>query len=213
MVLNQKNDNDVTLSRHDVTVKTFWRCSLSIVKFSYWPKFHVNIITGSRVLAISGNQKYPCLSFVQYLEMSLMKSYSMLQNARVTTFIVFELLRKNQINTLPTTQIRIKKDVHIPHIPLLLPQRAIFWVLWRWWYSIFNANHLLLLFKYCLCFKSWKVLSLEIHHKSIQAGKNLKSKRWKEKKTTYKEMENHSAKFVEYRYHEVPLLLKQLYYR
>ena len=197
--------------------QSFWRCRLSLVKFSYWSKFHINIINGSRVLTISGNQKYTFLSFVQYLEMSLMKSYCMLQNARVIAFTVFELLIKNQINTLPTTHIRIKKDLHIPHIPLILLQRTIFWVFWRWWYSIFNANNLLLLFKYCLCFKKLKGSffwsPLQIHHKSIQSGKKLKSKRWKEKKTPYKEMENHSAKFVKYWYHEVPFLLKQLYYR
>ena len=31
----------------------FWRCFVSLVKFSYWSKFHVNIITGSGVMTIS----------------------------------------------------------------------------------------------------------------------------------------------------------------
>ena len=49
---NPKNDNDVTVFRHDVNVKFFWRCFVSLVKFSYWSKFHVNIITGSGIMTI-----------------------------------------------------------------------------------------------------------------------------------------------------------------
>ena len=49
---NPKNDNDVTIFRHDVNVKFFWRCFVSLVKFSYWSKFHVNIITGSEIMTI-----------------------------------------------------------------------------------------------------------------------------------------------------------------
>ena len=30
----------------------FWRCFVSLIKFSYWSKFHVNIITGSGVVTI-----------------------------------------------------------------------------------------------------------------------------------------------------------------
>ena len=30
----------------------FWRCFVSLVRFSYWSKFHVNIITGSGVMTI-----------------------------------------------------------------------------------------------------------------------------------------------------------------
>ena len=32
--------------------KFFWQYRISLVKFCYWSKFHVNIITGSRVLTI-----------------------------------------------------------------------------------------------------------------------------------------------------------------
>ena len=49
---NPKNDNDVTIFRHDLNVKFFWRCFVSLVKFSYWSKFHVNIITGSGIMTI-----------------------------------------------------------------------------------------------------------------------------------------------------------------
>ena len=48
-----KNRNDVTIFWHDVIVNVFWRCFVSLVKFSYWSKFHVNIITGSGVTTIS----------------------------------------------------------------------------------------------------------------------------------------------------------------
>ena len=48
-----KNDNDVTTFRK--FVKFFWPCSISFAKFSYWPKFHVNIMTGvTKVFAYKG---------------------------------------------------------------------------------------------------------------------------------------------------------------
>ena len=46
---NPKNDNHVTIFRHDVNVNFLWRC---FVKFSYWSKFHLNIITGSGIMII-----------------------------------------------------------------------------------------------------------------------------------------------------------------
>ena len=45
--------NGVTILQYDVIVKFFWRRFISLVKFSYWCKFHVNIITGSGVMTIS----------------------------------------------------------------------------------------------------------------------------------------------------------------
>ena len=33
-------------------IKFFWHCFVSLVKFSYWSKFHVNTITGSGVMTI-----------------------------------------------------------------------------------------------------------------------------------------------------------------
>ena len=38
--------------RHDVNVNLFWRCFVSLVKFSCWSKFHVNVITGSKIVTI-----------------------------------------------------------------------------------------------------------------------------------------------------------------
>ena len=49
---NPKNDNDVTIFRHDVIVQFFGGCFVSLVKFRYWSKFHVNIITGSGIITI-----------------------------------------------------------------------------------------------------------------------------------------------------------------
>ena len=49
---NKKNGNDVTITRHDVNIKFFSRCFVSLVKSSYLPKFHVNIITGSGIMTI-----------------------------------------------------------------------------------------------------------------------------------------------------------------
>ena len=52
LAVNWKNNTDVTIFRRDVIVKLFWRCFVSLVKFSYWSKFHINIITGSGVMTI-----------------------------------------------------------------------------------------------------------------------------------------------------------------
>ena len=49
---NPKNDNDVIVFRHDVIVKIFWHGLVSLAKFSYWSKFHINIITGSGIMSI-----------------------------------------------------------------------------------------------------------------------------------------------------------------
>ena len=50
--INWKTKNDATTSRHDVTVKFFWRCIFSFMNFSYWSKFHINISIGSGVMTI-----------------------------------------------------------------------------------------------------------------------------------------------------------------
>ena len=47
---NPKNENGVTIFRHDVNVKFFWRYFVFLVKFSYWSMIHVNIITGSEII-------------------------------------------------------------------------------------------------------------------------------------------------------------------
>ena len=114
--INPKNDNNVIVCRPDVIVTFFWRSRVSLIKFSYWSKFHVNIITGSGVITIFvykgltrnpeiGNTLVWVLPNIWRLGRvrdtifgtnALMKSYWLLQNARVTAFTVFQLLRENQ---------------------------------------------------------------------------------------------------------------------
>ena len=94
----------------------FWCYRLSVVNFSYWSKFYVNILTSSRVITIFlyegstrsleiGNTSVWILPNIWRLEkirdtkfwqMSLMKCYWMLQNTRVTAAMVSDSLRKNQ---------------------------------------------------------------------------------------------------------------------
>ena len=52
LVINWKIDNDVTICWHDVFIKFFWSCFVSLVKCSYSSKFPVNFITGSGVKTI-----------------------------------------------------------------------------------------------------------------------------------------------------------------
>ena len=51
LVKNPKNINDITIFRHDVNVNSFWIFFVSLVNFSCWSKFYVNIITGSGIMA------------------------------------------------------------------------------------------------------------------------------------------------------------------
>ena len=112
---NTKNDNVVTILRHDVIVNLFWRFFVSIVKFSYWSKFHVNIITGSGITTIffyKGLTRNPeignkpvwvlpniwRLGWVTDTKFDTNISNRMLLNAakcQVTAFNAFELLTKN----------------------------------------------------------------------------------------------------------------------
>ena len=106
----------------------FWRCRISVVKFSYWSKFYVNIFTGSGVIAIFiykelisnseiGNtpvspisRDWGKLRMPNLMRISPMKSYWMLQNVRVAAFTVSGLLREWQPGgevKVPPTQIRI----------------------------------------------------------------------------------------------------------
>ena len=52
LAITRKDDNDIRTSQYGVIVNFSWHCRVSLVKFSYWPKFHVNIITGSSVMTI-----------------------------------------------------------------------------------------------------------------------------------------------------------------
>ena len=117
---NPTNNNDVTICRHGTIIKFFWRRFVALVKYSYWSKFHVNIITGSGIITIFfykgltrnpeiGNTPVWVLPNIWRLGqvmdtkfgMSPIKYYWMLQNFRVTALTaaltVFELLRENQL--------------------------------------------------------------------------------------------------------------------
>ena len=110
------DENDVLQTmrlKFDVIIQLFWRCFVSFVKFSYWFKFHVNIITGSgamtiffykglsKNLEIRNNRQISAdwgkLGVPNLSRMSQRKCYWMLQNPRVTAFTVSVLLRENQI--------------------------------------------------------------------------------------------------------------------
>ena len=96
----------------------FWRGFVSLVKFSYWSKFHVNIrdwpeiqkseIPPSWFCPICGD--WDKLEIPNLARMFLIKCYCMLQNASVTAFTVSELLRESQQGgkIIPSlTQIRV----------------------------------------------------------------------------------------------------------
>ena len=126
-----KNDNDVTIFRHDVNVKILWRCLfllsslvtgpsflsisslvLELWQFSFirdWQEIRKSEIPPSGFCPISGD--WGELWIPNLARMSLIECYWMLQNSRVTTFTVFELLRENQLRgrfKLPSPQIRLK---------------------------------------------------------------------------------------------------------
>ena len=124
---NPKNDNEVIIFR---------RCFVSLIKFSYWSRFHVNIITGSGTMTIFfirdgldiPKSKIPPSEFCPISgdwgqlwipnlpRMCLIiECYWMLQNSRVTAFTIIELLRENQLGgwvKLPPipTQIRVNSQ-------------------------------------------------------------------------------------------------------
>ena len=52
LTINWKNDDGIIIFWHGVIVKLFWGCRVSLVGFSYWFKFHVNITTDSGVMTI-----------------------------------------------------------------------------------------------------------------------------------------------------------------
>ena len=52
LAIKRKNYIDVTTCWHDVIVNFFWGCNIPLVKFSYWSRFHVNIIPGSEVMKV-----------------------------------------------------------------------------------------------------------------------------------------------------------------
>ena len=93
--------------------KTFWPWCVCLVKFSCSSKFHVNIITGSRVITIFvykgwieiRTSEIPPSKFCSILGQLKntkfgtnvsKKSHLILENSQVTVFTVSQLLRENQ---------------------------------------------------------------------------------------------------------------------
>ena len=92
----------------------FFDVLFSLVEFSNWYNFHINIIIGFGIMTIfcykglTRNLEIPLPKFCpisgdwgklwipNLVRMSLTKCYWMQQNAIVTAFTVFELLRENQ---------------------------------------------------------------------------------------------------------------------
>ena len=117
LAVNCKNSNDVTIFQHDGIANFFDVFLFLLSSLDYWPKFHVNIITGFGDMTISfykgltrnpeiGNTLVWVLSISRdwskqgipnLARTSLIKCYSMLQNVRVIAFAVSELLRENQL--------------------------------------------------------------------------------------------------------------------
>ena len=114
---NPKNDNGITVFWHGIIFTFFWRCFFSLVKFGYWSKFHINIITGSGIMTIffynaltrnpdMGNTPVWVLPNIwrlgRVMDTKFGKNVSnrMLLKAaksRVAAFTVFELSRENQL--------------------------------------------------------------------------------------------------------------------
>ena len=110
LAINRKNDIDITIFSHDAIVNFIWCCRVSFVKFSYWSRFHVNIIIDSRVLTIflykglTRNQEigntppefcpisrdWGKLGIPNLTRMPLMKCYWMLKNASFYHFWVIK---------------------------------------------------------------------------------------------------------------------------
>ena len=118
---NHKNDKDVTISRHDVNVNFFCLflpfalfllsslvtvpsfMSISSLVLELWQFFFIRDwpeIRKSETLPSEfcpKSEDWGKLWIPNLAQMSLIECYWMLQNFRVTTFTVFELLKENQL--------------------------------------------------------------------------------------------------------------------
>ena len=146
LAVNWKNKNDVTIFWHDVIVKFFdvvflflsslgtgpnfipmSSLVLELWQFLFirdWPEIRKSEIPPSEFCPISGD--WGELWIPNLAQMSLIKCYWMLQNARVTAFTISELLRENQLGVdlplPPFTQIRVKRYSKAHKVLLFLKQ-------------------------------------------------------------------------------------------
>ena len=115
LAMNGENDNNVGICRRDITVNFFGvavfllssliigpSCmAISVLVLKLWQFLFIRDSTETRKLEISPSEFCPIsgdwgkLGIPNLARMSLVKSYWMLQNARVTAFTVSELLREN----------------------------------------------------------------------------------------------------------------------
>ena len=134
--INRKNDNDVINFRHDFILKYFWRDFVSVINFSYWAKFHVSIITGSGVITFFCYKGWPEIGNtpvwvlpniwrmrrVRDTIFGTSVCNKMLMNAakcQVYSFYRFWVIKRKPTrggegggNSLPPTQIRVKKTIN-----------------------------------------------------------------------------------------------------
>ena len=114
--VNWKYGNGVTIFWHEVIVKFFWRCFVSLVRFSYlskfmsissvavglwqfpfvrdWPEIRKSVIPRLSFCPIT--EDWDELGIPPVARMSLIKCFWMLQNTRFTAFTVSELLWGNK---------------------------------------------------------------------------------------------------------------------
>ena len=109
LAMNQKNDNDVAICRHDIIVLYLLSSLVSgprfmsisslvqeLWQFTFirdWPEILKSGIPLSEFCPISGD--WGELGIPNLAKMSLIKCYYKLQNVKVTAFTVSELLREN----------------------------------------------------------------------------------------------------------------------
>ena len=133
LAINRKNGNDIKICWHDVIVKFFLTLFVCLLKFSYWYKFHLDIITSSGVMTIYFVRDWPeiqklkippsefcpisgdwgMLEIPNLVGMFLMKCYWMLQNARVTAFSISDLLRGNQQRGIRSPRLGLNKSLFV----------------------------------------------------------------------------------------------------
>ena len=98
LAINWKNDNDVTISRHFLK---FYLASffdvffVFLVMFSYWSKFHVNIISGSGVMTIffyKGLTRNPEIGYNPVWVLPNIWGQGRVRNAKFSTNVSNEIL-------------------------------------------------------------------------------------------------------------------------
>ena len=95
LAINWKNDNHTSIYWYDVIVNFFWGCFVSFVKFSYWFKFHPNIITGSRVMTIyfhKGLTRNPEMGNTRFLVLPNILRMGQVRNTKFGTDVSNKML-------------------------------------------------------------------------------------------------------------------------